>query len=193
MRNNPHSTLPHYRHSTATIALHWISLICILAAAAAALVQDYIDSDEIAHALTTLHRSLGLSVMLMLAVRIFVRKPINHPAPTPQLEKLMSTASTLVHGFIYMLLIAIPLLGWAMSSASGKPMSFFWLFQIPAIVGKDRDLADTLHDWHEWSAWGLLALAGVHAAAALWHHFALRDGVLYSMLPLKRWLRSNTI
>lgn len=182
-----------YRHNRATIFLHWLTLGFILMAVAAVLVQDYIDSEEITHGLTTLHRSLGMLIMLMLAVRLWVREPINHPAPTPQFEKLQTLASKLVHGLIYLLLIAIPLLGWAMSSASGKPMSFFWLFQLPAIVGKNRDFADTLHDWHEWSAWSLIALAGIHATAALWHHFALRDGVLYSMLPLKRWLRSNTI
>jgi len=182
-----------YRHNNATITLHWLTLISILIAIVAVLIQDYVDSDEITHALTTLHRSLGLLVMLMLAGRILVREPINHPAPTPQTQRLHTLAAKAVHGFIYVLLIAIPLLGWAMSSASGKPMSFFWLFRIPAIVSKDRDLADNLHDWHEWSAWGLLALAGVHAAAALWHHFVLRDGVLYSMLPIKRWLRSDTI
>jgi cytochrome b561 len=185
--------MPRYRHNSATITLHWLTLIAILTAVAAVLVQDYIDNDNLTHALITLHRSLGLLVMLMVVIRIFVREPINHLAPTPQMQALQNLVATLVHIGIYLLLIAIPLGGWAMSSASGKPMSFFWLFQIPAILGRDRDLSDTLHDWHEWSAWGLLAMVGMHAAAALWHHYFLRDGVLYSMLPLKRWLRSNSI
>lgn len=193
MSSNLSPSMPRYRHNGATITLHWLTLIAILTAVAAVFVQDYIDSDDMTRALVTLHRSLGLLVMLMVGIRIFVHEPINHPAPSPHMQKLQTLAAKLVHAGIYLLLIAIPLVGWAMSSASGKPMSFFWLFQIPAILGRDRDLTDTLHDWHEWSAWGLLAVVGLHAAAALWHHYFVRDGVLYSMLPLKRWLRSNTI
>ncbi|GBG14651.1 cytochrome b561 [Novimethylophilus kurashikiensis] len=193
MSTNFSPSMPRYRHNGATITLHWLTLIAILTAVGAVLVQDYIDSDEITHALVTLHRSLGLLVMVMVAFRIFVREPINHSAPTPKMQALQNLVAKLVHAGIYLLLIAIPLVGWAMSSASGKPMSFFWMFQIPAILSRDRDLADTLHDWHEWSAWGLLAMVGMHAVAALWHHYFLRDGVLYSMLPLKRWLRSNSI
>ena len=54
---------------------------------------------------------------------------------------------------------------------------------LPPLVAPDDELADTLADWHAWSAWSLVALIGVHAAAALWHHFVRRDGVLNSMLP----------
>jgi cytochrome b561 len=91
----------------------------------------------------------------------------------------------LTHLALYALLLALPVLGWAMSSASGTPVHFFGL-TLPPILGEDDDLADTLQVWHVNAAWALLVLATVHVAAALWHHFVRRDRTLRMMLPRRR-------
>jgi cytochrome b561 len=74
------------------------------------------------------------------------------------------------------------LLGWALSNAQDRPVHLFGL-TLPALVGADEDLADMLQTWHVDAAWVLLALALMHAVAALWHHFVVRDDVLRAMLP----------
>jgi hypothetical protein len=79
----------------------------------------------------------------------------------------------------------LPLLGWALSNAEGKPVHLFGL-TLPALVSADEDLADTLQAWHLNAAWVLLGLVSLHVAAALWHHFVLRDEVLRRMLPKRR-------
>jgi cytochrome b561 len=95
-------------------------------------------------------------------------------------------ASAAAHGLLYLLLAAVPLLGWAATSAAGKPVALLGIVPLPALVGVDDGLADFLGDAHGFVAWTLVALAGLHAAAALWHHLVQRDGVLVAMLPSRR-------
>ncbi|OYU92983.1 MAG: hypothetical protein CFE45_21600, partial [Burkholderiales bacterium PBB5] len=101
-----------------------------------------------------------------------------------------------VHGALYGLLVAMPLLGWALCSAHATHLRLLGLLPLPDLVKPDPDLADRLSDWHAWGAWAMLALVVGHVAAALWHHWVKRDDVLASMLPLRShgsrrsgWLR----
>ena len=87
------------------------------------------------------------------------------------------------HGLLFGLLIALPLLGWALSSAHGITVALLGAVPLPKLVTPDSELADTLSDYHVWLAWGLLVLVGMHVAAAAWHHFVRRDAVLRAMLP----------
>jgi cytochrome b561 len=91
----------------------------------------------------------------------------------------------LTHAGLYALLFALPLLGWASINAAGRTVDLFG-WPLPALVGADEDLGDALLAWHVNAAWALLALGVMHAAAALWHHFVLRDSVLSAMLPRPR-------
>jgi cytochrome b561 len=97
----------------------------------------------------------------------------------------MRVAAGATHVALYALLLAMPLLGWALSNAQGKPVHFLGA-TLPALVGDDEDLADRLQAWHIDAAWVLLALVCLHVAAALFHHFVLRDGVLRRMWPKSR-------
>ncbi len=82
-----------------------------------------------------------------------------------------------------MLLFAIPLTGWTMSSARGFPVSWFGFFQLPDLVPKDKALYEALVSTHETLAWTLAAVVALHVGAALKHHFMLKDDVLRRMLP----------
>jgi cytochrome b561 len=81
-------------------------------------------------------------------------------------------------------MLALPLLGWAQSSARARHFKLFDV-QLPALIAQDPDRADILGEWHEWMAWAFLAIIGLHITASLYHHFIRRDGVLASMLPGK--------
>ena len=97
----------------------------------------------------------------------------------------MRIAAWLTHAALYAALLALPLLGWALSDAAGKPPHLFGL-ALPALVAEDDDLADRLLAWHQDLAWVLLALVSLHIAAALWHHFIRRDDVLRAMWPARQ-------
>ena len=94
-------------------------------------------------------------------------------------------AASAVHGLLYLLMLAVPLLGWAYSNAAGFPVVWFGMLPLPDWVGPDKPLAATLKLLHKIAAWGLAGLIVAHVAAALKHHFIDRDGLLARMWPGK--------
>jgi cytochrome b561 len=92
-------------------------------------------------------------------------------------------AAALAHTLIYLLLLAMPALGWLLSNARGQAVSLPGLGTLPMLTGRDLDLADELEAWHGGAGWMLAALTAVHMAAALWHHWVRRDAVLAAMWP----------
>jgi cytochrome b561 len=98
-----------------------------------------------------------------------------------ELAPLERRAANISHFVLYGAIVGIPTLGWLTVSARGRPVSVFGLFDLPALIAKDRDLADTLQQWHYFAALAMLAMVGLHVAAALYHHFIRKDAVLKAM------------
>ena len=125
---------------------------------------------------------LGLSVFVLVWVRLAVRlrgsTPPISPAP-PGWQMLVAHLSELA---IYLFMIAMPLLGWLILSAENKAVPFFGL-QLPALIGENKDLAKQLEEVHELIGNVGYFLIGIHAAAALVHHYVQRDNALARMLP----------
>jgi cytochrome b561 len=90
--------------------------------------------------------------------------------------------SSIVHGLLYVLLLAMPVVGYVANSAYGEPTPFFALFKVPPVIAKDEALATTLFTVHRWAGWVLIVLVLMHIGAALYHHLA-GDNVLRRMLP----------
>lgn len=129
------------------------------------------------------HKSLGVTVLCLLLLRLVWR----FANPVPLLPAHMSAVQRLLahlsHGMLYVLLVAMPISGWMMSSASGLPVSVFGWFTLPVMIAPDRDLAHTLREAHEIDGWLLLGVIGLHVTAALVHHFYYKDMILVRMLP----------
>jgi cytochrome b561 len=102
------------------------------------------------------------------------------PAGTPLWQRRLAHLS---HAGLYTLLIVMPVTGWIMSSALNLPVVYLGLIHIPSPFGVDRALGEAMKSVHQMLAMALLILVSVHAAAALYHHFVLRDDVLRRMLP----------
>lgn len=178
------STASVARKSGLTLAAHWLSALAVSLAFGLVWVREALDDDALGPLLLAWHRQLGLLVLLLLAVRLIARRRQSQQALV--LPPLLHWASQATQWLFYLLLLAMPLLGWAMTSAQGHALQLFNLVPLPPLLSVNPDLADSLQEWHEFGASCLLSLIALHVLAALWHHWMRRDGVLASMLPLVR-------
>lgn len=126
-----------------------------------------------------LHRSLGMILLALMVFRLVWRQ-INH-APRHDITPMEHRLSHLVHLTLYALLFLLMIAGYFISTADGRPISVFGLIDVPALI-EAKGLEKTAGVTHYYIAFAVMALAGLHALAALFHHFVKRDGVLMSML-----------
>ncbi|UPY36871.1 cytochrome b/b6 domain-containing protein [Sediminicoccus sp. KRV36] len=167
------------RHDPITLGLHWLIALLIAAAyAASALVEDGPGGSWA----MTLHGSLGLLVFGLSLLRILWRGLAPHPAPVP-MAPMMARLAHFAHVALYVTMVAAPALGLAALWTRGQGISLFWLFSLPSPLASHRGLAEFLGGAHELAANGLVALAGLHAAAAIFHQYVLRDHTLERMVP----------
>lgn len=166
-----------------SIGLHWLMLLLMIAVYACIELREfYPKGSEPREALKTWHFMLGLSVFLLVWLRLGIRLsgPVPHAEGDPVWQKI---AARFMHIALYAVMIAMPLLGWLLLSASGKPIPFFGL-ALPALIGADKGIADLLKELHETVGVIGYYLVGFHAAAALFHHYIKRDSTLKRMTSL---------
>jgi cytochrome b561 len=167
------------------VILHWLTVLCLFMAATLILTRDQVSGRVLKMWLLEGHRHFGLFVLVLFFFRVALRMRLGRLPSDNGSSRLVQRLAGLTHVALYALLLAQPLLGWTLSSAQGKPVHLLGA-TLPNLVGADEDLADALQAWHQDVAWVLLGLISLHIAAALWHHFVLRDGVLRMMLPQRR-------
>lgn len=172
------------RRPALLIFLHWLTLILVTLLVAIIFVREGFEEKAVRTLLLNLHRSLGLSVALLTVGRLAVRLASRPLLPTAEMSLPARLLASATHLLLYAAMIGLPLIGWALSSANGKPVSFFGL-GLPPLVEQDEDRGDDLAEYHEEGAWLFLGLIGIHAAAALFHHYVQRDNVLRAMLPAR--------
>lgn len=179
------------RYSTVAIILHWMIALGILTLIAMGLVMDHLHLDTMrVFQLYQLHKSIGITVMGLIALRIGWRLTHSAPALPVDMPALEKKGAHLAHLALYGLQIVLPLSGWAMVSVSvlGIPTVLFGTLPWPDLpvlstLSNKEPVEATLKVVHHWVSWVLLALIGLHIAAALRHQFVLRDHVLRQMLP----------
>jgi cytochrome b561 len=173
------------RFDAVSIALHWASVILIIALFASAWSLGLAQGGDQAAQLLTLHRSLGVTLGALAIVRLAWRLTLaEHPPLPTSTPRLQALAARLTEYALYGLTLVQPLTGLAQSVARGRPFQLF-VFEAPKLMSRDKALAGLFHEIHELTAWALLALMGLHVAAALFHGLVRRDGVLASMLPAR--------
>ena len=171
------------RYSGLSIALHWLMLVLIAAVyASIELKGNFPKGSDVRELLKQWHFMLGMAVFALVWLRLLARLLMPAPRIQPAPPGWMHTLSTLMHLALYGLMIGAPLIGWLILSAAGKPIPFFGL-ELPALIGKNPDLAKQFKNLHELAGTLGYALIGLHAAAALFHHFVSRDNTLVRMLP----------
>jgi len=170
-------------YSALSIGTHWLTLALLVGVYACIELREFFPKgSQTREALATWHYMLGLTtfavVFLRMAFRLVGRTPPILPAPPHWQQHLAG----LVHLALYAFLVAMPLLGWLILSTGNEPVPFFGL-QLPPLAAPDRALSHNLEEIHETIGTAGYYLVGLHAAAALFHHYFLRDNTLQRMLP----------
>ncbi len=163
-------------------SLHWVIAALAFAQLAMGKLLD-VDPEE-APGIFGWHTTLGISVLVLMLVRVAWR--LTHavpplPATTPAWQRRAARGS---HAVFYVLLLALPVSGWLLASVEGDPIRFFGVLDLPRLPLPGGEASeDFLEEAHELLGNALLVLAGIHVLAGLKHHFVDRDNVLRRMLP----------
>jgi cytochrome b561 len=172
----------HQRFDRVAISFHWLSLALVIVQFSSAWLIDVVAKDQGAM-LLSFHRSLGIVIWCVTAGRFVWRTRFAYLPPFPDsMPKLQQRLAKLNEYGLYALLLFQPVTGVVDALFLGRPFQLF-LWQVPAILPRDRAVADFFFEMHHIDAYALLLLIGVHALAALFHRFILRDQVLERMLP----------
>ncbi|MEK6368196.1 MAG: cytochrome b [Burkholderia gladioli] len=160
--------------------LHWLMAAMVLAMLFIGV--GMVSSVSARHAvLIAIHKPLGIAILVLVIVRLVVRFSKRPPALPEDLPGWQRAAAHLSHWVLYALMIAMPLIGWAMLSAGGYPVMLGGGVQLPALMGADPIAFAWLRNAHELLAFVLFATVVLHLAAALFHGLIRRDGVFGSM------------
>ena len=164
---------------------HWVMAALILAQIALGLTAASWRLSPTKLNLFFWHKSTGMLILALVAARLAWRLANRAPALPEDLPAWERAAAHASHALLYVLMIALPVTGWIINSASNIPFRIFWLVPLPAIVAPDKATADFVA-WVHGGLFALLALVLVaHISAALRHHFIKRNDVLLRMLPGK--------
>ncbi len=175
------------RYSGLAITLHWVLALALLGLFGLGVYMTDLPFSPLRLKLYNWHKWAGVSILILSVLRLVWRLTHRPPALPSAIESGMPAwqraAHHGTHHALYLLFFAVPLLGWAYSSAAGFPVVLFGALPLPDLVAPDKALAELIKPWHAASAFAMLGLAGLHIAAALKHQLIDRDGLLRRMLP----------
>lgn len=184
---------PPEKFGPVAIALHWIMALGVVLSVIFGLGTVYIDDTQTSRSALGLHQSIGFVMLLLALGRLYWR--VTHPAPAPlaAMPKGQRVASLITHATLYLFLLGMPVTGYIGLAARGREIPVFGLFDLPHLVPRSFDLSATAQDIHYYAQYALYALVVLHIAAALYHRFVLKDGVLERMLPGRKALQNDTV
>jgi cytochrome b561 len=166
-------------------ALHWLIVVLLIAQFSVAWTMPHIHRGVSPEGLIAIHLSLGAFVLLVVILRL--AWGLTHPVPllTDDVPWWQHRAAQALHALLYLILVLLPLQGWANANARGWDVAIFGV-TLPKIMATQSRFGMQLGDIHQTTGIILLVLVGLHVLAALHHHLVRRDRVLLRMLPEKR-------
>ena len=169
-------------YDNVAIALHWATAVLVFVLFGLAISWDSFSKPP-QESMQSLHVSLGILLAAVIVMRLAWRWMPEHQVRSVE-AGWVKLASKGAHYLLYVLLVAQVVLGFLFRWAQGHPAGFFGLFSIPGPFGQlDRPVRRQIHEIHEWVGWAIVIIALLHALAALYHHYVLKDRVLKRMLP----------
>ncbi len=174
------------RYGSLSIKMHWLMFILIAATFTFIECRVFFEKGtEMRDLFKMWHFMLGLLVLVMVLIRLYFRFTQVTPKITPAPSAIQNTVAKVAHIVLYAFMIMMPIAGWVMLSAFGKPIPFFGL-ELPPLIAIDKKLGGSIHDVHELVGKIGYFLIGFHALAAIIHHHVQKDDTLTRMLPEKK-------
>jgi cytochrome b561 len=171
-----------HRYTLPAIALHWLLALGIVGSFGVGIYMVDLPLSPDKLKLYNWHKWAGVTILVLSALRLLWRLAHRPPADPP-MPAWQRRAAHATHVLLYVLFFAVPLVGWAFSSAAGFPVVWFGVLPLPDFVPVDKALAAAIKPWHEWLAWLMALLVLLHLGAALKHQFIDRDGLIGRMWP----------
>jgi cytochrome b561 len=169
------------------VVFHWLIAAAVVGLFALGLwMVDLTYYDPLYRLAPEIHKGVGVLVFVTLGLRFLWRLVNPQPRPEPTLRGFERTASRAAHALLYLLLLATTISGYLISTADGRPVDVFGLFDVPAVLSGLPGQADVAGEIHLVLAIITVTLAGLHALAALKHHFIDHDRTLLRMLGVNR-------
>lgn len=181
MKNNPP-----LRYNALSISLHWLSAVLVLVAITLIEIKGWFPKGSlIRDGIKHWHFQVGALVLIATGFRLCWLLLSQRPEPVAPKGSLERHLGAAAHGLLYLLLLVLPLSGGMILIAAGNPVSLLGL-NLPVWLEGSRDTAKAIKKIHELFGNAMIALVLLHVAAALWHQFSRRDGLMLRMLPLRR-------
>ena len=177
----PPSDLDRGHYTRPAIGLHWLMAALIVCSLTLGYYMAGLPFSPSRIRLFNYHKWLGITILVLAAARLLWRLSHRPPAMPSDLPAWQRGAAHGVHGLLYVLFFAVPLVGWAYSSAAGFPIVYLGLIPLPDWVSPDAALAKRLEVLHAWLAYGLAGIVALHVLAALKHGFDDPVGYLRRM------------
>lgn len=162
--------------------LHWAVALIIVEQVIVALAMTNVGQGPLQNQLYEWHKSFGLVVLALVLARLLVRLSRGAPAPEVGLPAWQRRAARVSHAALYLLILIVPILGWAGTSACCAPVNLFWGPSLTLPISGGMPVGEAILKAHGAGAFALVALVALHVAAALHHHVVRRDGTLRRML-----------
>lgn len=175
------------RFGLISIGFHWLMFLLLVAVYACIEFRElYPKGSDPREALKSWHFMLGLTVFVLVWLRLLARLLQTNPKALSPPVTWQTFAAKMTHFTLYLFMISMPLMGWLILSAEGKPILFYGI-TLPNLVAENHDLAELIEEIHE--AVGIFGyvLIALHTLAALFHHYLLKDGTLRRMLSISKY------
>ncbi len=173
-------------YSTTAKTFHWLNAILVIFMLGLGLYMTDLDFSPDKMELYLLHKSIGVAILAVVSLRLIWTITHQSPKPLATHARWERNLAKIAHIFLYVIVFFMPVTGWLMSSAYGFPVSFFDIFTLPDLIGKNESLGENLAVIHEYLGFALIGLISIHALGALKHHFWDKDITLKRMLPFSK-------
>lgn len=176
---------PDQRYHSLSISLHWLTFLLLIAVYSLIELRGiYPRGSDAREAMKAWHFMSGIIVFGLVLLRVILRIAFKAPPVEPPLPAWQRLLAAGMHIALYAFLIVMPVLGWLTLSAQDKAIPFFGL-ELPALIAPNEDLGERFEEIHETIGTVGYYLIGLHALAALIHHYFMRDNTLRRMLPAR--------
>ena len=166
-----------------SMLFHWLIALLIIALAMIGLIMTDMANSPTKINVYQLHKSIGITVLALAALRLVWRLAHRAPAPVAGTPRWQDVVASATHAALYAMMLVMPISGWLFNSAANFPLKWFGLVKLPALWGPDRIVKSWALGVHVYGFYMLATLVLLHVAAALWHHSFKKDATLVRILP----------